>query len=255
MLAAGLALLAAPSARADICVTGHYTFVTGDTATRVSYFTGRRVRVQSPDNQEIMFDSKTRDVTIIDNGRRIYWEGPVAMADSLVDGMTMHHWALFDSTATDEQKAAWTTLVEGVNNLLQIRQGQGSKRIAGYPCGQWIIEAGPYLHLERWVARALMVEHFDRETEKVATGAVLDPVGRAMMAMFWQTRAVSGMPLGATMTFGTPQRHSSFTWEAVKVTSGPVPASAWEVPAGYEKADFEEVMREDWSPASISRTP
>lgn len=248
-----LLLVTAQPALASLTITGRYTFITGDTATRVSYFTGRRIRVQSPDDQEVMYDSKTGFVTVIDHGRRLYWEGPVALADSIVDGMTRNHWAIFGATATEEQKAGWVSTVESVNDNLAIRKGPGQKRIAGYPCDQWTIESPPYLHLERWVARSLVVPHYDQETYKVATGAVLDPIGRAMMGMFWQTRAVDGLPLGATMTFGTGDQLRSFTWEAVKVDGGPVPESAWAVPAGYAKVDLPGLLREDTDVARAAK--
>ena len=75
---AGLALLAARPALADITVVGRYSFVNGDTATRASYFTSRRIRVSTPDGREVIFDSKAHSVTLIDHRRRVFWNGDLA---------------------------------------------------------------------------------------------------------------------------------------------------------------------------------
>lgn len=240
-----LALLAPWPALADVTVVGRFTYVTGDTATRSSFFSRRRIRVETPDNQEIMFDSRTDLITFIDNGRRLYWQGPRALADSIVEGLTAHHWALLAKESTAEQRAEWSRTLESLNDFIQVRKTPETKRIAGYTCTKWTVDAGPYMHLERWVARSLEVAHYEPETERVVLASALDPLGRALLEMFWESRQTPGLPLSGSMTVSTPSRQGRFTWEAVRVAVTPIPASAWEVPAGYVRVDLAAALRED----------
>jgi hypothetical protein len=90
------------------------------------------------------------------------------------------------------------------------------------------------MSFERWTAAALApVDTYDDATEDLVLAAILDPIARAVMSMFWDFHGGSGPCLAAAMTFNTPTQHGSFRWEAVKVLDSKIPASAWLVPQGY----------------------
>ena len=233
---AGLALLVTPPALADITVVGRYTFVNGDTATRASYFTSRRIRVSTPDGREVIFDSKDKRITLIDHQRRVYWDGPVARADSIVDITDGSRWDLMLRNATDELKAEWAQDMDFPADSIQVGDGFKTRSIAGYPCNRWTVRGGSTMTLERWTATSLAVEPYDERTEDVALAAVLDPIARAIMSMFWKSQETEGLCLAASMTFSTPTQHGSFHWEAVKVAGARIPTSVWASPPGYPRA-------------------
>jgi hypothetical protein len=242
---AGLALLAARTALADVTVIGHYTFVSGDTATRSSYFTSRRIRISTPDGREVIFDSKGNRVTLIGHRRRVYWDGPLARADSIVDVTDGSRWDLMLRNATDELKAEWAQAMDFPSDSIQVDDGFKTRRIAGYPCNRWTVRAGSCMTLERWAAASLAVEPYDQTTEEVALAAFLDPIARAIMSMFWESQETTGLCLAASMTFSTPTQHGSFHWEAVKVIGARIPASAWVVPRGYQRARLASEIPQD----------
>jgi hypothetical protein len=244
-VACAAGFLGSGTARADIGVVGRYTFVTGDTATRTCWYSRRRVRVSTPDDQEIQYDSKTNTLTFIDHGRRLYWTGSGSLADSVVDGLTAHHWARLGAQSTDSARAGWADTLESLNDFIQVTKTSETRTIAGYPCTKWTIDAGPYFHLERWAAPGLDVAIDDPEIEKLALATLLDPLGRALMSMFWSTEDLSGMPLAATMTYDTGLERGHFSWQAIRVVEGAIPDSAWQVPPGYARVDLPAVFRED----------
>jgi hypothetical protein len=231
---AGLALLATP-ALADVTVIGHYTFVNGDTTTRSSYFTSRRVRVSTPDGREVIFNSKDKRITLIDHQRRVYWEGPLARADSIVDVADGSRWDLMLRNATEELKAEWAQDMDFPPDSIQVDDGFKTRMIAGYPCNRWTVRAGSHMTLERWTAASLALDPYDESTEDVVLAAVLDPIARAIMSMFWRLQDTTGLCLAASMTFSTPTQRGSFHWEAVKVIGARIPASAWDVPQSYRR--------------------
>ena len=237
MLCSALALLAALPAHADVTITGHYTFVNGDTTSRASYFTSRRVRVSTPDGREVIFDSKLNRVTLIDHQRRIYWDGSAARADSIIDVTDGSRWDFMLKHATEQLKAEWDQAMDIPPDSIMTNDGFKTKTIAGYPCNRWTERAGAYTTFERWTAAGLApVDTYSKETEDVVLGAVLDPIARAVMSMFWDFHSDAGPCLAATMTFNTPTQHGSFNWEAFQVSDARIPASAWLVPAGYQRA-------------------
>ncbi len=232
---AGLAMFAAQPVRADITVIGSFTFVDGDTATRASYFTSRRIRVSTPDGREVVFDSKDQRITLIDHRRRVYWEGPLARADSIVDVTDGSRWDMMLRDANEELKSEWARDVDFSPDSIQMDDGFKTKMIAGYPCNRWTIRAGPEMAVERWTAASLQIEPYDETTDDVVLAAVLDPVARAIMTMFWETQDATGLCLAASVNFTTPTMNGSFHWEAVRVIGARIPDSAWTVPRGYTK--------------------
>jgi hypothetical protein len=233
-----LALSLARPAAADITVVGRYTFVNGDTATRASYFTSRRTRVSTPDGREVIFDWKGRHITLVDHQRKVYWDGPLARADSVVDVTDGSRWDLMLRDATQELKAEWAHDMAFPAESIQVSDGFKDRMIAGYPCHRWTVRAGSLMTLERWTAASLMVEDYDQTTEDLALAAIMDPVARAIMSMFQELQGNSGLCLAASMTFNTPAQHGTFHWEAVKVIGARVPASAWTAPPGYAHVDL-----------------
>ncbi len=227
----------AEPARADLTVIGRYTFVNGDTATIPSYFSGRRVRVPTPDGREVVFDSHTRTVTLIDHARRAYWSGPLARADSIVDVLDATRWDLFMRHASDSLRAEWRSDMDVPSDSIQVAEGQKTRMIAGYPCNSFTV-TGPFMKLQRWVAYSLAVDDYHAQTEDLVLSAVLDPVGRAIMGMFWESDVQDALPLAATVTFDTPARHARFEWQAVRVIGARIPASAWQPPPGYQRVDL-----------------
>jgi hypothetical protein len=233
---AGLALLSAGPVSADITIVGHYSFVNGDTTTRSSYFTSRRVRVSTPDGREVIFDSKGRHITLIDHRRRVFWDGPLARADSIVDFADGSRWDFMLRNATTELKAEWTQAMDFPPDSIQTDDGFKTRMVAGYPCNRWTVRAGSYMTLERWTAASLAIDTYDETTADVVLAAVVDPIARAVMSMFWKVQDTTGLCLAASMTFSTPTQQGRFNWEAVKVIGTRIPSSAWEVPRDYGRA-------------------
>jgi hypothetical protein len=50
-------------------------------------------------------------------------------------------------------------------------------------------------------------------------------------------RDMRGYPLAVSTTVGMMGRSMATSSEVVEVKRGPIPASAWEVPAGYKKVE------------------
>ena len=206
---AGLLLALAVPAAADITVVGRYTMLNGDTLTWSSYYTSKKVRTLLPNGDEVIYDAKAKRVALVDHARRLFWEGPLAEADNSV----------------------YTELTENV----KVEASGRSRKIAGYPCSEWILTAGPYLRQERWLARSLSMPDFGPELEKVVQAATLDPLGRGLMKLVVQARSANGLALAGRMSVKTFDHQGEMTWEAVKVIATKIPETAWALPAGYQR--------------------
>ena len=228
VLAAGFAFPAA----ADITVTTHYTFLGGDTLTRDSYYSNKRIRVTGPDGKEFMFNSKTDTVTVIDHAGKRYWTGPRALADSLAAKLIAANRAGVPEEATADP-VAWSEKLEQFNNSIKIEPAGQDRKIAGYPTNLWILTAGDYLRSERWIARSLYIPDFGPEMQKTVLATIKDPMGRALMRLMIGSRDKEGLALAGSTNFRTLDKAGVFQFEALKVKSGSIPKTAWDLPAGY----------------------
>lgn len=229
-----LAAAAALPAAADVTVITHYTLITGDTLTRASYYSPKRVRVTAPDGREYMFASKGDSVTVIDHATRRFWTGPRKQADSLASKIiAANRQGVVEMAAADP--VAWGEKVKAFNDSIHVEATMNQRKIAGYPCNQLVLTAGSYLRNERWVARGLVVANYGPEMQKVVMAGIKDPLGRQLMRMMIDARRKDGLPLAGSATFRTLQNEGRFEFEAVRVISKPIPRSAWSIPDGYTR--------------------
>jgi hypothetical protein len=232
VLAAATTGLALPAA-ADVTLLSRYTLVSGDTLSRPSYFTSRRMRTTAPDGKEFMYDGKTKTLTIINHAKRIYWSGPLAQADSLADSiLTVSRRELAKIAAADQ--AAWMAKVQAFNDSIRIVNTGNTHKIAGYPASLWTVSAGSYMQNERWVARSLAVAKFEPEVEKAVMASIMDPVGRQLMKLLMGARSSDGLVLASKTSYHTPTQSGNFSFETYQVVSTPIPDTAWEIPRDYK---------------------
>ena len=67
--------------------------------------------------------------------------------------------------------------------------------------------------------------------------ASMGPMGKGIADMAAKMKEMRGFPLSSTTTSSFMGRSSSTSSEVVEVKKGAIPASAWEVPAGYRRID------------------
>ncbi len=197
-----IALLVSAFARpaaADLTVITRYTLIDGDTLTRASYYTQSRVRVTSPDGKEFMFDNKGDSVTVIDHKTMSYWRGPRSLTDSVATKIMSQN--ALDVSALDPVEYA--AKIQAFNDSIKVTATGKQKKIAGYPCNQWILSAGRFLDNERWVARGLVVPNYGPEMQKAVLATIKDPLGRQLMRMLIDMRTKQGMVLASHTHFQT----------------------------------------------------
>jgi hypothetical protein len=232
---AGLLLLIALPAAADITVIGRYSLANGDTLTRASYYTRQRIRTTLPNGDEIIYDHAAKRIALVDHAARRYWEGPLSKADSIAARIRSERAQAFMANATPEMKARVSEIYASLTDSVRTEMTEETRKISSYPCTKWVLTAGRYLRQERWVARSLALPDFGPEVEKVALVTMMDPLGRGLMKLVLQSRATDGLPLAAHMRFSTLSADGEMSWEAVRVVSGSIDKQAWVVPAGYER--------------------
>jgi hypothetical protein len=235
LLAILFAAMAARPAAAELTVVTRYVLVNGDTLVRPSYYSKNRIRVTAPDGREYMFDAKSDSVTVIDHKSMTYWTGPRSLADSVATRIMAQKSKDVDAEIARMDPVEYANKLQAFNDSIKVIAHGKQRKIAGYPCDQWVLVAGSYLRNERWIARSLNVVDYGPEMQKVVLASIPDPLGRQLMRMMIDMRTKQGLVLAGSAKFRTVKRAGSFSFEATSVKSGSIPRSAWAIPAGYHQ--------------------
>ncbi len=230
---AGLVLLMAVPAQADITVQARYRMPDGPTLERANYYTKDRSRTTSFDGREYIYDSKSKRLTVVDHATKRYWAGPIAQADSIVARLNAERDKAFHEAVAKRQDE-FAQFLEQFNSSVVVNQTDEQRKIAGYNCSHWVISAGRNMIHDRWVASGFTIVKPSPELDRVLMAGALDPLGRALVKLLLGAREMPGLVLGATTTYKTPTQAGTFSWEATKVTTDKISATVWEAPKDYQ---------------------
>lgn len=237
LAAAALALLGAVPALADVTVHARYRMLDGSTVERANYFTRDRSRVTSFDGREYVYESKSKQLMVIDHATRRYWSGPVARADSIVGELNSRRDSTFRVEVAKRQEE-FDKFLEQFNSSIVVNKTDEERKIAGYNCTHWIISAGRHMIHDRWVASGFTIVKPSPEIERAVASGALDPLGRGLVKLLLGAREIPGLTLSATTTFKTPTQSGTYSWEATKVTTDKISSTAWEAPKDYQKVEL-----------------
>jgi len=232
---AGLLLLLAHPAAADITLVTHYTFANGDTITRPSYYTTQRVRTTLPNGAEVIYNHKTDELIYVDHAKERYWQGSRSRADSLLRPLRAERAQEVGDSLRSESTDRWRNIYGALTDSVRLQKTDQSRTIAGYPTSEWVLTAGSYLRWERWIARALDVPDFSPELRNVVVSSVMDPLGRGLMRLMVQGRETEGLALAGRIEFTTLAQQGVVIWETQRVIPTKIPNDAWVPPAGYQR--------------------
>jgi hypothetical protein len=126
---------------------------------------------------------------------------------------------------------------------VDVKKSGTSRTIAGYKCENWNVKVGQFSDSEQCFTNELKFpvqvwEIYRRYTDSLKNMmSAFGPMAKNMATMQEQLKKLKGFPLANTTTTSVMGRGSVSTSEVTSIKKGSIPASAWEIPAGYAKVD------------------
>jgi hypothetical protein len=248
LIALGSVLSAGSAVAQDLAVTSRITDSAGESRTAVSYISRDRVRMAEAGERESIIDLPNGRVTTIDMKKRTYF----VMTRHDMDELAAQMKARMDSPemrkaregmknlSPEQRKQIDETLGGGA---FEVRKAGGGRTIAGHRCENWTIAIGTLSRTDECLAEDIPIppqiwEMYRGFAESLrAMMASFGPGARDIAKIQEKFKDMKGFPLATTTTLtimGNTTRTSS---EVTGIRSGPIPASAWEVPAGYREVE------------------
>jgi Domain of unknown function (DUF4412) len=234
--------VAALSARAeDLTIVSKETSSNGPEKTTTQLFTKERVRHNMGDRDTI-FEYAAGKITNVDHKKKEYSEITVAEMEAQTQKM---------SAEMEKMNAQMQNMPPELREKMAKMMGGGevtvtkgaTRKIAGYDTQQYTIVMGTNMTMQTWNTTALRFPVPEAEIKKFMSFAsamgpmAQNPMFKGISKMAEEMKKIQGFALAHTTEIQIMGKSSTTGSEAIEVKQGPVPASAFEIPAGYKKVD------------------
>lgn len=213
--------IALPCAAEDLTVVSKVTV--GDRAgTATQYVTSTKAR--TTDGQaDTIIDFPTGKLTMIDHKAKTYWE-------TTIEEMAGY----MDRIEAQMKGNPMTARMFGGDAEVSVERGKGSRKFAGYDCDDYIMKMGEGWEMDFCAAKGLEPPPQYYEGRKLSYAA-MGPMGKRFSKMFDAMKKVKGFPIALDMDADMGMARIQTSQEATEIKKGAIPASTFDVPAGYSK--------------------
>ena len=205
----------------DLTVVSKVT-VGDKSSTSTQYMTSTKSRTNDGQNDSII-DFPTGKMTFIDHKAKTYWE-------TTLEEMA----AYMDRLYRDVKGNPMMEKMFGGSDEVTVERGKNSRKIAGYDCDEYILSMGRSFEIEVCAAKGLQPPPQYYEGRKLSY-ASMGPMGQRFSKMFDEMKKIKGYPIAMDMDADMGMARIQTSSEATEVKKGPIPASTFDVPAGYSK--------------------
>lgn len=252
-------VVAGTTARAqDLTIVSKAT-TDGRSETTTSYLSRDHVRLAQGADKELIVDFKAARMATLDVAKKTYYlttrQDIDKMVATLKERMNSPEMKRareqMDKMSAQDRKQMEAAM--GGMFAFDVQKVGTTQTIAGYRCEDWKITMGQFSQTEECLSSELKfpAEAWDmyREFAESLKGLMtaFGPMNDGLQKMTEKFKTLRGYPL-ATRTSIKVMGHSSVTSsEVTEVKRGSIPASTWEIPAGYKKV--ENPMQKELGPA------
>jgi hypothetical protein len=220
-LAAPLALIL-PAQAQDLTVLSRVTF--GNSESQAThYMTSEWSRTAGEQNDQIIH-YPTGKMIFVDHKKKEYYETSLEEMSAYLDRLTR------------QLKGSGVEKMFALDAEAKVEKLPGKRAFAGYDCERYSISFGDALEIDLWAAPALKPPPRYYDGRKLAYAA-MGPMGKLFEKAFEEMKRIRGFPLSTAFILRTPMSRTETVSEATEVHKGKIPASVFEVPAGYRKKD------------------
>lgn len=208
----------------DLTLVSTVTPRKGSPVTITHYLSANKVRTGNGDTETVI-DFASGKLVTINNRKGEYSETTM---DEIREAMEQLEASMAGNPVMEK--------VMGKAGEVTVQRGTTPRKIAGYDTEHYILTLGDNFREEVWAAPALTppAQYFDARN---AMYAAMGPMGRRFQKMGDEMRKIKGFPLATATSIKMMMTTQESTSEVSEVRKGPIPASAFEVPAGFKKVD------------------
>ena len=234
VLAAG-----AVAASDDLTIVQKHTTNGKPAGTSTSYIASDHVRMGGGDGHETIVDLKTHVMTTLDGKKKTYY----TTTKQDMEQMKVKMQERMNSPEMKKAMEAMQGMSSGMASSTEVTKTGASRKIAGFKCEEWKITMGPLYTIKECVTSDLQypVQAFDTYKDFAESmkgmASAFGPTAKSAAEYAEKLKSIKGYPVATSAVIEVMGTKTTVDIEVVEVRRGSIPASAWEVPAGYTKIE------------------
>jgi hypothetical protein len=242
LVLASLLCISAASAE-DLTIVANVTRNGEAAGTQTSYLSEGRVRMAQAEGPELMLDNTTGNMTMIDNKKKEYSVVTPEDLKAIMAKMQEQSKKMEEQMKNLPPQAKAMMEKMGGGGSATVAKTGPARKIAGYSCETWTISFGEVAKTEQCLTSELSVpaQAWSRYKEfaEQMQGMLHAMGGRGagVQSLKDKMSGMQGYPLSAVTNVKVLGKSSSTSTEVTEVKKGPIPASAFEIPAGYKQVE------------------
>jgi hypothetical protein len=195
-------------------------------STSTQYLSAGRIRTSSPETDTI-FDASTGRVVVVNHKKNEYYE------------FTREEMAASLKQFESQMQAAgpmMEKMMGGPLGEVAVKKLGASRKVAGYDCDEYTIAMGDNLRYDICAAASLQppTQYYDALKSPFAA---MGPMASRFEKVFDEMKKIKGFPVAMNSSVKVMMVRSELKSEATDIQKGPIPASTFDIPAGYKKKD------------------
>lgn len=220
------AALPAAAAAEDITVVSKTTVNQGAPSTATQYIGADRIRSSDGEHDTIVEVGSGR-FTVINHKKKEYYE---FTRDEMLASMQR-----FEQQMSGPMGAMMEKMMGGKIGEVTVTKG-AARKVAGYDCTTHVFSLGENMRYETCATQALQLPPAYYDALK-GPYTLMGPMAKRFDKIFEEMKKVKGFPVAMSSTVNVMGFKMNVTSEATEVRRGAIPATAFQLPAGYKKKD------------------
>jgi hypothetical protein len=210
----------------DLTIVSTVSVGKGTPSTSTQYLSTGRVRVSNPESDTIL-DAGTGRVVVVNHKKKEYFE---FTREEMAAAMQQFEAQMQQAGPLMEK------MMGGQVGEVTVKKLGTSRKVAGYDCDEYTVAMGENLRYDVCAAPGLAppTHYYDALRSPFAA---MGPAGRRFEKVFDEMKKIKGFPVAMNSNIKIMMVKSETKSEATDIKKGPIPDSAFAIPAGYKKKD------------------
>ncbi len=240
-LALGTLLFAAGTAAApdDLTIVSKNTLNGKAGAMSTSYLASDHVRMAQDGGHDVIIDLKTGVTTTLDGAKKTYYTTTKQDMDQFAARMQEK----LNDPEVKKGMEMMAKMSEGMAGPIDVKKTGETRTVAGFRCDEWVITMNAFTTMKECVTSELQYparafdayKDYSESMKKMMSG--FGAMAQSGAELAEKMKAMQGYPVATSMKMDVMGQKTTSETEVIEVRKGAIPASAWEIPAGYTKIE------------------
>ena len=229
----------AAAASDDLTIVSSHTDNGKPGPTTTSYMASDHVRMASGDGQESLVDLKTGVMTMLDGKKKTYY----TITKQDLEQLKVKMQERMNDPEMKKGMEMMGKMSEGMAGSIDVKKTGETRTVAGFRCDEWVITMNTFTTMKECVTSELQYpahafeayKDYSESMAKMMSGFA--PMAKSGAELAEKMKAMKGYPVATSMKMDVMGQKTTSETEVTEVRKGSIPASAWEIPAGYTKIE------------------